>query len=108
MLFQCELLFCCCFIVTARKKQSHSPSPKRGTPGYWPSTIDGVAAAAAVMIDPNIENISANMNRADSERLLAAAAAANHKLVTDFSSEEESDDSLAVDQQQQQQQPNAA
>lgn len=44
------------------------------------------------MIDPNIENISANVNRADSERISA------QKLTADnYYSSDESNDSLVID-----------
>lgn len=48
-------------------------------------------------IDPNIENISSNINRTHSERLLAAAS---QKLQADnFYSSDESNDSLVIDQE---------
>lgn len=53
------------------------------------------------MIDPNIENISANMNRVDSERLLAAATKKLAAAAEGYFSSEESNDneSLPIDQE---------
>lgn len=51
-------------------------------------------------IDSNIENISANINRVDSERLLAVVTAAQQKLQQNFySSDESNDESLVIDQE---------
>lgn len=59
---------------------------------YWTDN-----SANAAMIDPNIENISANMNRADSERLLAAAT---KKLADGYYSSEESNDNESLPMEQ--------
>jgi hypothetical protein len=51
-----------------------------------------------IPLDANIENISANINRMDSERLLAIVT--QHKLQQQFySSDESNDDALLVNQQ---------
>ncbi|GAB0089887.1 homeobox protein PKNOX1 [Sergentomyia squamirostris] len=76
------------------RKKSSSQSPSKR---FW---TDGVSATGQTggginpaMIDPNIENISANVNRAD-----AAAASAAHKLPDNYYSSDESTDSLVIDQ----------
>lgn len=46
------------------------------------------------LIDPNIENISSNINRTDQERILAAT----QKIAETFYSSDESNDSLVIDQ----------
>lgn len=50
-------------------------------------------------IESNIENISSNINRVDSERLLAVVTAAQHKIQQNFYSSDESNDSLVIDQE---------
>lgn len=84
------------WFILARKKHSPSP-PKR----YWSDNSTsgqqgGGGGINQALIDPtNIENISANINRAD---LLAAAS---HKLAHDaaaYYSSDESNDSLVIDQ----------
>ncbi|XP_055688374.1 homeobox protein PKNOX2-like isoform X5 [Lutzomyia longipalpis] len=71
------------------RKKSSSQSPSKR---FW---SDGVSASGQpainpAMIDPNIENISANVNRAD--------AGATQKIPDNYYSSDESTDSLIIDQ----------
>lgn len=75
----------------ARKK---STSAQQSTPSkrFWTDSNSVTSPNInPAMIDPNIENISANINRADSERITA------QKLADNYYSSEESNDSLVID-----------
>lgn len=80
---------------SARKKSGSAQS----TPSkrFWTDSSSGGGGVTSpshinpAMIDPNIENISANINRADSERLSA------QKLADNYYSSDESSDSLVID-----------
>lgn len=85
--------------LSARKKQSSASSPDTTTSmsGASKKFWGGVGGDTS-LIDANIENISANMNRVDSERLLAAATKKLAAAAADgyFSSEESNDESLSL------------
>ncbi|XP_059613029.1 homeobox protein PKNOX1-like isoform X2 [Phlebotomus argentipes] len=70
-----------------KKSSSQSPSKRFWTDGV---SAAGQAAINPAMIDPNIENISANVNRAD--------AGAGQKMPDNYYSSDESTDSLIIDQ----------
>lgn len=84
-----------CGLLSARKKQSSASPPGPASKRYWADSTN------AALIDPNIENISANMNRVDSERLLAAATKKLAAAAEGYFSSEESNDneSLPIDQE---------
>lgn len=86
-----------CGLFSARKKQSSVSPPGSTAPTkrYWADSTN------TALIDPNIENISANMNRVDSERLLAAATKKLAAAAEGYFSSEESNDneSLVIDQE---------
>lgn len=72
---------------TARKKSSQQQTPSKR---FWTDSASPPIINPA-LIDPNIENISVNVNRADSDRLSA------HKLAESYFSSDESNDSLVID-----------
>lgn len=76
------------YLITklARKKAS-TPSKR-----FWTDNVSTASVINPAMIDPNIENISANVNRADSEKM------STQKLTADnYYSSDESNDSLVID-----------
>ncbi|XP_055702951.1 homeobox protein Meis1-like isoform X2 [Phlebotomus papatasi] len=70
-----------------KKSSSQSPSKRFWTDGV---SASGQPAINPAMIDPNIENISANVNRADS--------GGAQKIPENYYSSDESTDSLIIDQ----------
>lgn len=65
---------------------------------FWTEQLANSQNPNQLPIESNIENISANINRMDSERLLAIVT--QHKLQQQFySSDESNDESLMVNQQ---------
>jgi hypothetical protein len=85
-----------------RKKspeQQHDPSSSPSK-RFWAEQLASSALQGQLPLDSNIENISANINRVDSERLLAVVTAAQQKLQQNFySSDESNDESLIIDQE---------
>lgn len=78
-------------MTVARKKTSSQFPSKR----FWNDTMMGTdeANVNSSMIDPNIENISSNINRVDNERLARTAL----KLAENyFSSDESNEHSLII------------
>ncbi|XP_037036021.1 homeobox protein Meis3-like [Bradysia coprophila] len=72
---------------SARKKSSQQQTPSKR---FWTDSASSPIMNPA-LIDPNIENISVNVNRAESDRLSA------HKLAESYFSSDESNDSLVID-----------
>lgn len=65
---------------------------------FWTDQLVSSQNTNQLPIESNIENISANINRMDSERLLAIVT--QHKLQQQFySSDESTDEGLIVNQQ---------
>lgn len=65
---------------------------------FWTEQLANSQNSNQLPIESNIENISANINRMDSERLLAMVT--QHKLQQQFySSDDSNDDGLLVNQQ---------
>lgn len=73
----------------ARRKTPPNSSPSKR---FWPENLSTQNINPA-MIDPNIENMSGNINRAEIERL------PSQKLDENFYSSEDSNDSLVIDQE---------
>lgn len=80
--------------VTTTDQQQQQLIAKR----FWTEQLSN--SQHPIQLDANIENISANINRMDSERLLAIVT--QHKLHQQFYSSDESNDdpALLVNQQQ--------
>lgn len=76
-----------CICYAARKKSSQQQTPSKR---FWTDSASSPIMNPA-LIDPNIENISVNVNRAESDRLSV------HKLAESYFSSDESNDSLVID-----------
>lgn len=73
-------------LLARNKKPVSQQTPSKR---FWTDSVSPPLLNPA-LIDPNIENISANVNRADSDRILS------QKLADNYYSSDESNDSLVI------------
>lgn len=77
-------------LIKQNNTKGQSPASEKR---YWPENLSSPDSQQqrTTIIDPNIENISGNINRADRQPIAGAPR--------DFYSSDESNDSLVIDQE---------
>lgn len=79
-------------LANTKKSPEQQPTDQQIAKRFWSEQLSN--AQHPIQLDANIENISANINRMDSERLLAIVT--QHKLQQQFYSSDESNDDAAL------------
>ena len=79
-------------LANNKKSPEQQPTDQQIAKRFWSEQLSN--SQHPIQLDANIENISANINRMDSERLLAIVT--QHKLQQQFYSSDESNDDAAL------------
>lgn len=79
-------------LANTKKSPEQQQTDQQIAKRFWTEQLSN--SQHPIQLDANIENISANINRMDSERLLAIVT--QHKLQQQFYSSDESNDDAAL------------